>query len=441
MSYRVKIAIQRKPAGKPGWPNINFDYEKEFHRIYPILREGNPDAQLDVCWYTAASQAEADWEKDKEIYDGVLVLLMTNWVRVDQFYLEKAKEGFPVIVADVPYCGSGSILTGTSAIVREQKLPVPVLATRNYRRIAEAVRLFGVLKRMKTARVLVVNNNPDMAVQKAAGERWGVTFINRTSADLMKKFGEVDPAKARATADRWEKEALGILEPSDADILESAQLYHAIMAMKEETRVDALTIDCLQLSYNGIYDESRHMYPCLSYYQMGNDGEIGICEADVNSTISAMLTRYTTGRPGYVSDPVVDTCAGQITYAHCVACCKVFGENDPRTCQYYLRSHAEDNMGASVQIVFPSGEDLTTINIDHVEGVACIHSSRSEGNAFIEGGCRSKLVARAEAGNLLENWLPMWHRVTVFGEYRSQFLELFRMKGLKVLEEDKKYER
>ena len=28
MSYRVKIAIQRKPAGKPGWPNINFDYEK-----------------------------------------------------------------------------------------------------------------------------------------------------------------------------------------------------------------------------------------------------------------------------------------------------------------------------------------------------------------------------------------------------------------------------
>ena len=290
MSYRVKIAIQRKPAGKPGWPNINFDYEKEFNRIYPILREGNPDAQLDVCWYTAASQAEADWEKDKEIYDGVLVLLMTNWVRVDQFYLEKAKEGFPVIVADVPYCGSGSILTGTSTIVREQKLPVPVLATRNYRRIAEAVRLFGVLKRMKTARVLVVNNNPDMAVQKAAEERWGVTFINRTSADLMKKFGEVDPAKARATADRWEKEALGILEPSDADILESAQLYHAIMAMKEETRVDALTIDCLQLSYNGIYDESRHMYPCLSYYQMGNDGEIGICEADVNSTISAMNT-------------------------------------------------------------------------------------------------------------------------------------------------------
>lgn len=68
--------------------------------------------------------------------------------------------------------------------MREQKLPVPVLATRNYRRIAEAVRLFGVLKRMKTARVLVVNNNPDMAVQKAAEERWGVTFINRTSADL-----------------------------------------------------------------------------------------------------------------------------------------------------------------------------------------------------------------------------------------------------------------
>ena len=441
MSYRVKIAIQYMPAGQPCWPYIDFDYEKEFGRIYPILREANPDAQLDVSWYTARAQAEADWEEDKRTYDGVLVLMMTNWEGVDEFYLEKSKEGFPVIVADVPFCGSGSILIGTAVIVREQNLPVPVIATRDYRRIAEAIRLFGVLARMKAARILVVNNNPNLAVQKAAEERWGVTFINRTSADLMKLFGEVDLAQARATADRWEKEAVGILETTDADVLESAQLYHAIMAMKEETRADALTIDCLQLSYSGAYDKSRHMYPCLSFYQMGNDGEIGICEADVNSTISAMLTLYLTGRPGYVSDPVLDTCASQITYAHCVACRKVFGAHDPRTCQYYLRSHAEDNKGASVQIVFPSGEDLTNINIDHVAGKACIHSSRSEGNAFIEGGCRSKLVAHAEARNLLENWMPMWHRVTVFGDYRDAFLALFRMKGLKVLEEDKKYMR
>ena len=39
MSYRVKIAIQRKPAGKPGWPNINFDYEKEFKYTGKYLGE------------------------------------------------------------------------------------------------------------------------------------------------------------------------------------------------------------------------------------------------------------------------------------------------------------------------------------------------------------------------------------------------------------------
>lgn len=46
-----------------------------------------------------------------------------------------------------------------------------------------------------------------------------------------------------------------------------------------------------------------------------------------------------------------------------------------------------------------------------------------------------QLTTKAE--NLLYNWMPLWHRVTVFGEYRKQFMNLFKMKQINVIEEDK----
>ena len=93
-------------------------------------------------------------------------------------------------------------------------------------------------------------------------------------------------------------------------------------------------------------------------------------------------------------------------------------------------------MGASVQVIFPEGEKLTTINVYNAEDCACIHSSVSIGNAGNDAGCRSKLVAKCNAQKILENWMPIWHRVTVYGDYRKDFMDLFKLKSLNVIEED-----
>jgi hypothetical protein len=437
MTTKVKVAVQRKPDGVPGWPHINFDYDKELGRVMEIVRSENPDMDFDIFMYTDPAQAEADYDKDLSTYDGVLVLMMTNWLGIDKFYCERSRDGLPVIVADVPFCGSGSVLTDTSPLVRGRKLPVALVASKDYRDIAKNVRIFAALKKLCGSTVLVVKNIPDTETEKAAEELWGCRFVNMTSDELMAYFRDVPSEEARNIAGRWKSEALGVLEPSDGDIDESARLYDAIMKAKEDTGADAVTIDCLHLSYSDSYHTKGHMYPCLSYYQMNNDGLIGVCESDINSTVASMLILYLTGRPGFVSDPVVDTSSDQITYSHCVACRKVFGKDDPRTCQFYIRSHAEDQKGASVQVIFPENEPLTTINLDHRCRWASIHSAVSTGNAFGDAGCRSKLVAKTNASALLKNWMPQWHRVTVFGEYRQLFINLFTMKGLAVTEEDR----
>lgn len=434
---KIKVVVQAKKENVPGWPHINFGYEKETERIMSVVRAYNPDAEFDVFKYNSKDEAAAVYESDKATYDGVLVLLMTNWIRLDEFYARKSKDGIPCAVADVPFCGSGSTLSGTSPMIRNEKLPVPLEASTDYADIARLARTLVVNAKLKQTTVLVVKNDVENEIESAAEKRFGIKFINKTAADLMAIFDSTDDNEAAAMAEKWTGGAVKTVEPSHSDIIESAKIYLAIKKMIKETGADAVTIACLELSYNDVYGKSRHMYPCLSHFQMADDGELGVCEADIDSTVSSLITLYLTGKHGFVSDPVVDTSSNEIIYAHCVACRKVFGVSSSKVCDYYIRSHAEDQLGASVQVIFPAGEKLTTINMSNADNWACIHSSVSVGNAGGDAGCRSKLVASCNARALLENWMPMWHRVTVFGDYRQDFINLFKLKGLNICEEDK----
>ena len=434
---KIKVVVQAKKENVPGWPHINFGYERETEKIMALVRAYNPDAEFDVFRYNSKEEAAAVYEGDCAVYDGVLVLLMTNWIRLDEFYARRSKDGLPCAVADVPFCGSGSALSGTSPMIRNEKLPVPLEASTDYNDIARLARTLVVNAKLAQTTVLVVKNDVENEIESAAEKRFGVKFINKTAADLMEVFDGIGEEEAFATAEKWIGGAVKTIEPSQADIIESAKIYLAIKKMMKETGADAVTIACLELSYNDVYGKSRHMYPCLSHFQMADDGELGVCEADIDSTISSLLTLYLTGKHGFVSDSVVDTSSDEIIYAHCVACRKVFGISSPKICDYYIRSHAEDQLGASVQVIFPVGEKLTTINMSNSDNWACIHSSVSVGNAGGDAGCRSKLVASCNARALLENWMPIWHRVTVFGDYRQDFINFFRLKGLDIFEEDK----
>lgn len=445
---RVKIVAVKEEPGKPCWPCIDHDADKELSRITTPIVELNPGMDFDIVSYTQLWQAEADYEADVEKYDGILVLLMTCWKGIDKFYAAQSKEGIPTIIADVPYYGSGSMLMHASPFVREYKLPVPLLSTLNYNEIAEAVRIFDVFAKLKQTRILVVTHNPDIrkkAHKPSINERcdffakeWGCDFVTKEGSDLIAYMDRVDEAEAKAIADRWISGADEVLEASEDEIVESAKVHIALREMMKDTDAQAVTVDCLSLSYNGAYGEQRHFYPCLSHFEMLNNGTVAVCEADIAATVTSLIVYYLTGRQGFVSDPTIDTSSNQIIYAHCVGCNKVHGCNTPDRCRYSIRSHAEDKKGASVQIFFPAGEELTTVMVySSDQSPSVIHSSRAVGNVGHQEACRSKLAAETNAENILYNWVGRWHRVTLFGNYRRQLINLFKAKGLEFVEEDK----
>ena len=86
---------------------------------------------------------------------------------------------------------------------------------------------------------------------------------------------------------------------------------------------NAITINCL----GGFYGGHIHAYPCLGFHRAPQRGP-GSAPANATSGSTATMVALTThdaGRPGYISDPVMDTSKRQIIYAHCVASNKAFG--------------------------------------------------------------------------------------------------------------------
>ena len=446
---KVKVVVPVEYPNLPCWPCINYDFDKELNRVIKPIIEMNPDIEFTVVKYLEKEQAMADYDNDLKEYNGILVLLMACWKDIDIFYAEKFKEGgLPLIIADVPYCGSGSVLVRTSAYIRENNLAVPLISSLEYADVAKAVNLLRVIHLMQETKILVISDGEASGVasnitfaehQKKLTDLWGVKFVNKTSKEFNEYYSNADCEKAKQIAEKWKNEATDTLEPSDDDLLDSAKIYLALDKLRTETGAHAVTVDCLNLSYFDSYLDKKRMYPCLSHYEMLKHDIVAVCEADLDATITSLVILYLTKKQGFVSDPVIDTSSNQIIYAHCVACDKIYGCEDPRRCKFYIRSHAEDKSGASVQTIFPAGEELTTVILHTFgsENIAGIHSAYSVGNVGGDEGCRSKLAAVTEAEKVLYNYLPGWHRVTVFGDYRKLLTTLFKMKNIKIVEEDK----
>ena len=113
----------------------------------------------------------------------------------------------------------------------------------------------------------------------------------------------------------WIRTAEKVVEPSEEEIGKSSRMYVAMRNLLGDHGAQGIAVDCLTLFYAG----QMPAYPCMGFFQLNNDGLVGACEADLQSTITMLAITYATGRPGYISDPVIDTAKNQIVYAHCVA--------------------------------------------------------------------------------------------------------------------------
>jgi len=357
--------------------------------------------------------------------DGYLVYQMNCWNRVVQTL---ATAGKPVLYADFQFGGSGGFLVYNAAFLRNKASNVAFVASSNLKDLVAAVKCFRIVKdggsvsdfvaaaaqvrekatprpgrlagkpddvkclsaeecrrRFKESKILAVRGQD----VPPPTEIMGIRIEHITFAELNEAWKNADKGESQAVADQWTKAARKVEGVSRDTLVASAAMYLAERAVMRKHGAQGITINCL----GGFYGGHIHAYPCLGFYQLNNEAHVGGCECDVRSAATMLAgTILTQGRPGYISDPVMDTAKRQIIYAHCVAATKAFGP-DGHTNPFEILTHSEDRQGASIRSLLPLGYMTTTLEFDQGKQEILFHRAKSVANDPDDRACRTKLCA------------------------------------------------
>jgi len=468
---KVRLLFTHVPSTGPIWPNIGYDFERRKKELIEKLSQAAPNVELMPATAQNPEEAKKILDADQQA-DGYLVYMLGLWSGAPQVV---GASGRPTIFVDDLYGGSGEFLIAYAA-ARRAKQKVAGVSSSRFADVAEAVRCFEILKkpgksvddflaaceaarrkntkpagdmawtaddvktiavdeclkRLKSSTILVVGREAG-GTGKAIEEIFGTKVVPLSHPQLHEAYTKVDRDEAAQWADRWINQAAKVIEPKREEIEKSGAMYLAMCGLMKQHNAQAISINCL----GGFYAGQIKAYPCLGFFQLNNDGQVGACEADLQSTITMLSLGYLTSRPGYISDPVIDTSKNQIIYAHCVAPNKVFGPEGP-TNPYHIRSHSEDRQGAVVRSLMPLGHMTTTVEVGLGRREMIFHQGRSVENIDQDMACRTKLavVVRGDIDKLLSYWDQWgWHRVTFYGDLKEPVQEISKALGLKIVEE------
>ena len=474
LRLRVIYAVTAVVQPGPDWPNVGFDFQPVMDRTTSALVRAFPGWEIETAMAQGPEEAQKVLDADAASpVDGYLVVQLNCWNRVVQTI---AGSGQPTLYADFQYAGSGGFLVYTAEFLRKNTPNVGFVASSRPEDLVAACRAFGqvkksgaaadfgglvasirrlatpgpgdltvasdalavvpagdCLKKMRQSRILAVGGGwPGIA--PAIKDEMGIEVIDVPFAKVNEAWAAADKDEAKAIAERWLRTAAKVEGVSPETLVTSAAMYLGQKAVLKDYGASAITINCL----GGFYGGHIHAYPCLGFHELNNEGLVGGCECDVRSAATMVtMNALTGGRPGYISDPVIDTARRQIIYAHCVASNRVFGPAGPANA-FEILTHSEDRQGAAVRSILPLGYMTTTVEFSPERKLILFHRGKAVANSPDDRACRTKLVAEpvGDIEKLFAEWDQWgWHRVTVYGDLKEPVFGLADALGWKVLEE------
>jgi len=472
-AVRVGLVFLANSQGREMWPYPNFDCEARHRELISLLRKGCPQVEFVPVVVKQLKDAKKALALKNKV-DGYLLYCTTLGGQLRRALVQVARLGKPTVIADEVLGGTSNFLIGYSGAVRKN-LPVVGVSSRRDDDLAAVARVFAELgkggmtpaafvkrcrevyrntfpapgktaptddtpaltdigecvKRFRASRFLIVGRGGKPGTTQ---NYLGAKGVNIGFDEIKALYDKADPKAAGQWGDRWAKQADKVIEPTAEVIRRAGAMYLATLELLKRHKADTVTMNCL----GGFASGKLPSYPCLGFMQLLDDGRQGVCEAHVDDSLSMMMARILTGRPGYVSDPAIDTSRRQIIYSHCVGTTKVFGPQGESN-KYQLRTlHNRDPRGVCAQSFMPAGYMTTSFRTNCRRKEMVIHQAGTIGNLVSDYGCRTKLRARVRGDieKLFHQWDRFgWHRVTVYGDVKEPLIEFGKALGLKVVEE------
>jgi hypothetical protein len=362
-----------------------------------------------------------------------------------------ADSGKPVAIYSQPFSGHDWMY-----VPRLQRAGVRLIMAPS-RDLAEIDRLAALLRvpvRMKQSKIILMGEPGCAAGTSAARDfdqvrtKIGPEVIEVTPAEFVGVHESIAVADAQREAqDYWFSQARDIKEPTHEEIVKSCQTYLAMKKLMIEQGAQAITVKCL----GGIPIQTLG-YPCLGFSRLLDDGLVGACEADMDSTLTMLMFLYAFGLPGFITDPLIDTAKNAVIHAHCVAPTKMRGPESKRL-PFSIRNHRDDNKGASLEVFMDEdlGQKVTWAKLANLDTILVATGTITEICDFEDRGCRTQLVAEVDnARELFQNWgggvlpddmMTLLHRVLYYGDHTENVKDLAHLMGLNVLLEGKEMAR
>lgn len=315
-----------------------------------------------------------------------------------------------------------------------------LMSTSDWSELDRTVALLRVPAWMKQSRILVVGTGKgtkSAITAETVKKKLGAELVPIKNEQILEAMKSIDAKAAEAEAEQyWIGQARKIVEPTRDKIIESARMYLAVRAMMKEQRAQAIT--------------SSHCMGnprcCLTFSKLNDQGCVGACEGDVDSTLTMLVFAYAFGAPGFISDPVVDTSKNALIHFHCTSCTKMAGPGSKRM-PFTMRDQTDTKGGVALEVQYPLGQAVTCAKLINLDTMLC-STGEIIGTSTDPNACRTQFTTKVKnAQSMFLNWgggvlsgqvndtMTMLHRVVFFGDHYQGVSQLADLMGYKVVEE------
>lgn len=427
----AKVARVYLASNEPHWPKTTLDVAAEAaeieRNIERVAGKHRQNVTLTGGEILRTSEEVKPWLAKQGAIDGVLLIPLTQPTPPLREMTDSLT--VPAVFFSRPYATHA---WSSIAALRKSGKKIDVIATSSYGDLDPYMKAFKTVRHLKTSKVLVGVAAPKarQSVADAYAAHFGTAFKYVSGEAFKDAFDAVDERAAKKEAETFTRGALKVVEPSEKEIHDGVKFYLALKEMLKREQANALTIDC----FGTLAAKTLPGYPCIAWSKFNDAGLYGVCEADLNSTMTQMLVTSYAGVPGFVSDPVFDESRNEVTHAHCVSATKMEGPNGPAS-PYILRRHLETNEGAVLQVLMPAGKTITVGRFADPRRFL-VSTAEVTGVGDDDRGCRSQIRTRVkDAEKWLQNYQAGLHRVIFYGDHVRDITRMGRMMGFEVVEE------
>ncbi len=420
----VRVAYLRpKEKYWLGWPGTSWDPDGFMKKSRDVIEQYAADNEVRVSFepqplYDAAAAEQFLARLTAERPDGVILipLHMERWPQIETI----AKSGTPTLI----FAGLGTCFTGH--IQKISRMPGVYLASSadfDLQPVRFGLKMIRTAHKVRDSRIAVLTGTE---TKEKVLEPFGLKLLYLPRKRFPEALKAVEnSSQLMSVVTEYRDAARKVVEPSEQDLINAAKNYLASLRIMEDEGCQGITMDCLGL----VKDRQIPSPPCMAWSKLLDAGIPATCEADINAVMSHTLCCYLLDKPGFQQDPVPDTVRNTFIGAHCVSPTRLDGYDKPRS-PFILRSHAESNIGVSLQVLWEPGRPVTIMQF-----VGADRMILGKGKVLRNydtppaGGCRTSVELEID-GPADTRDTKGFHQLFIYGDHVRDFQAYGQMYGI-----------